>query len=187
MKNHRLVEWHFILILAFVPIVIIGFVLAAGLTMGAVQYEPSYFTQDYTIRYQSTRSLLEALEQAVRNGDASKIAELQAVRWAPLKVKPLPSLQFSTFWSNDEKYQNYLFFDASNNHRLIYHVKYVNGRYVWASENLYYYVDSGRWVRTFYPILAIWWIVLFLYFVARRVYFALIGFKPEKSFHRLDK
>ena len=71
--------------------------------------------------------------------------------------------------------------DSSNYHRYVIHIKMVNGRYVWVPESLYYYVDSGRWVRTFFPILTVWWLVLFLYIVTRRVYLCFNWFQTGRS------
>jgi len=175
------------LLLALSPLMLMGIILAAGLVIGTIQYAPVYFTEDYVQRYRTPASLLEELEQVIQQGDTLRVAELQGVRWSPRNITPIPKIQFSMFWSKDEKYQDYLYFDTSNYHRYIYHLKMVNSRYVWAPESLYYYVDSGRWVRTFFPILAIWWIVLFLYIVTRRVYHALTGFKPETTSQRIIK
>ncbi len=179
MKTKRIVNWQRMLLLAFLPFLLMGVILLVGLVIGAIQYSPDYFSLDYVQRYRTPGSLLDELEQAIRLGDASKVAELQGVRWSPRKVTPIPEFQFSMFWDEDGKYQNYLFFDTSNYHRYAIHIKMVNGRYVWAPESLYYYVDSGRWVRTFFPILAVLWIALFLYIATSWIIRILMDFKPE--------
>jgi len=179
MKRFRLVDWQRMLLLALSPFLPMVIILVVGLVIGTFQYDTAYFTENYVQRYQTPASLLEELEQVIQQGNTPKAAELQGIRWSPRIITPIPELQFSILWSDDGKYQDYLYIDASNNHRHVFHLKMVNGRYVWTPESLYYYVDSGRWVRTFFPILAIWWIVLFLYVVTRWVYHALTGFKPE--------
>ena len=179
MKSRCLNEKQFLLGLALLPLLLMGIILVFSLVMGAVQYNPAYFDEEYVQRYQTPGLLLKELEQSLRQGDAMKIAELQGTYRVPRTIKPLSNLQFSMFWDEGAKYQDYLYMDASNYQRYMLHIKMVEGRYVWAPENLYYYVDSGRWIRTFYPILAIWWIVLFLYMITRRVHRALTNFKPE--------
>jgi hypothetical protein len=180
MKTNRFINWQRMLLLAISPLLLMGVILLIGLVIGAIQYSPDYFTDVYVQQYRTPGSLLGELEQVIRQGDASKVAELQGVRWSPGKVASIPKFQFSMFWDADEKYQNYLFFDTSNYHRYPIHIKMVNGRYVWVPETLYYFVDSGRWVRTFFPILAVWWVALSLYIVTRWVYHILADFKPEQ-------
>jgi hypothetical protein len=187
MKTHRLVEWKSMLLLGLAPLLIMGILMAIGFLIGATQYTPAYFTQEYVQRFRTPVSLLEELEQVIRQGDSSMVAELQGVRWPSRNIVPIPKFQFSMFWSKDAKYQDYLYFDISNYHRYIIHIKLVNGRYVWSPETLYYYVDSGRWVRTFFPILAVWWLILFLYIVTRWVYHFLTGFKPEEISQGINK
>jgi hypothetical protein len=183
MKTYHLDEWHRLLIIAIAPILIMIFLLAIGWTIGAIQYAPSLFTEDYVQRYRTPSSVLEEVEQVIQQGNLQRAKELQGVRWSPRYIKPIPKFHFSTFWNKDEKYQDYLYFDSSNYHRYVIHIKIVNGRYVWVPESLTYYVDSGRWVRTFFPVLTIWWLVVFLYIVTRRAYLFLSGFKPEEVSH----
>jgi hypothetical protein len=179
MKTHWLVEWKGMLLLGLAPLLIMGILLAIGLLIGYVQYDPAYFTQDYVQRFQTPVSLLEELEQVIKYGDLSKVLELQGVRWPSHNITAIPNFQFSMFWHKDRKYQDYLYFNTSNYRRYIVHIKQVNGRYVWSPETLYYYVDSGRWVRTFFPILAIWWLALLLYIITTWIYRTLTGYKPE--------
>ena len=55
--------------------------------------------------------------------------------------------------------------DTSNYQRYPQHLKLVNGRYVRVPEGLYYMVDSQKWVSTFFPIAAIWWLLVVIFTV----------------------
>jgi len=187
MKSLRLIEWQYMLILVLFPILLMGILLLAGLILGNVRYNPAFFTESYLQRYKTAGALLKELEQAIKQGDTTKVRELSGTKWSPRAINSTPNLQFSMFWDQDEKYQDYLYFDISNYHRYMFHIKNVDGRFVWVPESLYYYVDSGRWVRTFFPILAIWWIVLFLYYVTKKVYQSLISYRPGTIDNKIIK
>ena len=183
MKTYHSVEWQRMLLAAIAPLLIMGFLLTVGWMVGTIQYAPTYFTEDYVQLYRAPSSVLEEVEHVIQQGNVQKALELQGVRWLPRHITTIPKFQFSIFWHQGEKYQDYLYFDTSNYHRYVIHIKMLNGRYVWVPESLYYYVDSGRWVRTFFPILTIWWLGLFLFIVTRRLYLVLTGFKPEEASH----
>jgi membrane-anchored protein YejM (alkaline phosphatase superfamily) len=79
----------------------------------------------------------------------------------------------------DGKYLDYLFLDYSNYHRYSFHLKKINGRYVSVPENLYYFVDSGHWVRTFAPVFAIWLLILSLFVFGTWLYRSLAEYRRE--------
>jgi len=178
MKNLHLAERQYMLILVLLPIITMAILLLTGLALGRIRNNPAFFTENYLQRYSTPGDLLEELEMALKRGDTTKFGELTGTKWSPRSTEPIPNLQFSIFWDKDEKYQDYLFMDMSNYRRYMIHIKKSGGRYIWVPENLYYYTDSNRWLRTFFPLLSIWWIILFLYFVTKKVYRSLVSYKP---------
>ena len=85
---------------------------------------------------------------------------LQGTRRITANFEPRPRLIFAVLYSLDGGYFNYLYVDARTFERVIQHVKEIDGRYVVVPENLYYYIDSGRWQAIFGPLLLTWWTVV---------------------------
>jgi hypothetical protein len=149
--------------LAVLPLLLLGIVLLAGVVQGAVWYDSALFSEVYAGRYRTPDGVIARLEKAWQSGDTGLLAEVQGTRWKKGKLEAMPKVRFSIALPREGEYLEYLFLDYANYHRYIVHIKMVNGRYVVVPENLFYYVNSGRWVRTFYPIAAIWWLALILF------------------------
>jgi hypothetical protein len=170
MKTQKMIDWQYVLGLLMLPVVIVALLLLIGYIQGFIHYDPRYFTPEYVDRYQNVDAVITNLEQALQNGDAGLLAEVRGTRSTPGNLKPAPNLVFSILGEQGEKYQDYLFADRVTYHRFMMHLKKVKNRYVVVPENLYYYVDSGRWTRTFLPIAMIWWLGVILFTAGMWVY-----------------
>lgn len=165
MKTDRLIDWQYVIGLCLMPVfVLLLFFLAAWIQGKTIFYEP-YFSPEYQARYSTPDDLIVELEQALQIGDSAKIAELQGTRSAPKNLTPRPEMGFSIHVADQGPFKNYLFMDRADFHRLMAHLKWVNGRYVLVPENLIYYLESGEWTNTFFPVATIWWLVLGLFTV----------------------
>lgn len=180
MKTERLINWQRVLKLLFLPLLITGLLLLVGALDGLVRYHPAYFTEDYRTRYDAPGPLLEDLGTALQTGDSELLQEVQGTRWQPGRLEPRPNVAFSLAVDNDGKYRDYLFADRVTYARYIQHVRQVRGRYVVVPESLYFYVDSGRWVRFIWPATMIWWIFLFLVTLSIWVYRSLARVRKER-------
>lgn len=166
MKTLRLIDWQYVLGLMLLPVLVLVIAFLIGWIQGLVRYDPVYFTDEYLQRYATPSELLTDLETALRNGDSALLAALQGTGDVPQHLEPLPNVRFLVFWKRDGKYSDYLFMDKTNYHRYMQHVKLVKGRYVKIPETIHFYMDSGRWIHTFGPIMAIWWLVVILFTAA---------------------
>lgn len=170
MKTRRLIDWQYVLGLMLLPVSILVIAFLISWIQGLVRYDPTYFTDEYLKRYAAPSELLMDLETALRNGDSALLAAVQGTQNVPQRLEPLPNVRFLVFWKFDGKYNDYLFMDTTNYHRYMQHVKLVKGRYVNIPETIHFYMDSGRWIQTFGPIMAIWWLVVILFTVVVWVY-----------------
>jgi len=170
MKKSKLIDWQYVLGLLIFPFFLLALVLLAGWVMGKIRNHPTYFTNEYVERYSIPSQLLTDLETAIRNGDSLLMAKIQGSRPSSEEIEPLPKVRFLIFWDEEGKYSDYLFMDTSNYHRYMQHIKVVNNRYVRVPEDLYYFVDSGKWVYTFGPIYAMWWLVVILFTIGVWIY-----------------
>ena len=162
MKRQKLVDrrqFIGLLVLPFVAIVAL-FIIAA--VQAVTRYDATYFNAEYETRYPSPGLVASDVEQALRQGNETLWLETHGTSYMPA-FEPNPNVIFATLLDTQGEYFNYLFFDFRTYDRYTYHVKSVNGRYVVADEDVYYYVDSGRWTATIMPLAYIWWLLILLY------------------------
>jgi hypothetical protein len=121
--------------------------------------------------YGSPGSVATAIEHAVKDGDFSSYPELTGLRVKGIPPEHNPNLRLMIALKvTDNGYFQYLFFDVKNNHRTIYQIKKVHGRWVMAPPDAFYFLDSGEWLLFFTPLLTIWWSLIAVVAVAVAVF-----------------
>lgn len=158
--KEKLSDWRVVLSLALVPLLIAVALLAYHQFAQGMRYDKAYFSQDHLSRYASVANLLGDMELALQNGDADLMAAVRAIRGGPTPVQINPYLKFGVLLDKKGEYFNYLYFDNRNYRRYLKPVRQVDGRYVLAPLDLYYFMDSGRWLYVWGPLAALWWIAL---------------------------
>ncbi len=87
-------------------------------------------------------------------------------------------------YASNERYFSYLFMDTRTYLRYAYHVEKVNGRWVVAPPDGYYYLHSGEWMKVFAPLASIWWVVELVVILAGLAY-RVTSAGPESGFLKL--
>jgi hypothetical protein len=146
--------------LFLVPIAAAAVLLLAYALARAFRYDQAFFAPEYQVRYGEIGNLLSDLEQALRTGDRDLLAAVRGIRGTPGAFVANDNLRFSTFLDKQGEYLNYLFYDITNYWRYHEPVRKVDGRYVVAPLDFYYFMDSGRWLEIWGPIATLWWLVL---------------------------
>jgi hypothetical protein len=160
-KVKMYVRFRWILAVVLLPLVVLGLVvLATGIT-GLLRHDPAYFTETYVERYNTPGSVTRALETALQTDDQALLAELQGLR-SPAAFETSPSLIFVMLWEHTDRYITYLYFNMKTYERHPHYIEEVNGRWVVAPPDLYYYMHSGRWQRVFLPLAIFWWVLGFV-------------------------
>jgi hypothetical protein len=156
-KKSGLINWKRALAFLSVPIVVGALLLAATRLVELFRYDESLFTESYSEIYSSPGSVAIDLEHALRTGDATLLRELQGVQSAPEPFQPNTHLVLSILTEVDGEYFHYMYFDQQEFKRLTKFIKKVDSRWVEVPEGLFYYVDSGQWLRFFAPLAALYW------------------------------
>ena len=141
---------------ALLPLVLAGLLALAAEAQRLGRYDPAYFTAEYCQKYDTPGAVARALGEALQAGDETLLAELQGLR-KPIPLHTAPGMIFVMLLDSDERYYTYLYFDMDTYRRYTYSVERINGRWVIAPEDLYFYFHSGRWLRIFLPLALIWW------------------------------
>ncbi len=170
MRSSKMIDWQYVIGLVLLPFLLLGIAMLTAFIQGRTRYDPAYFTQQYQDLYQNPDAVMARWEQAMQSGNAKRIQEIEGTNSGPGDIEALPAVQFVGFIGKDERYSDYLFLNWDNYHRYALHVKAHNGRYISVSEGIYYYIDSGRWVQTFIPLLVIWYVAMFLFTVGLWIY-----------------
>jgi hypothetical protein len=165
-KISRWIDWPYVIGLLLLPLLIMGGILLAGFIQGISRYNLEFFKPQYQDLYAVPNSLITDLETALREGDEGLLAEIQGTKTADIKTGANPNLRFMIMIESSGKYLDYLFMDTSNYRRYPQHLKQLNGRYIRVPEGLYYAVDSRLWIATFFPLAAIWWLLVILFTVS---------------------
>jgi hypothetical protein len=150
------IRW--ILIAAALPFVVLGLLVLVVQAYNLFRHDPAYFTPAYLEQYESPGEVVWALETALQSDDEAQLAELQALRW-PAEFYTSPSIIFVMLWERTDRYFTYLYFDMQTYERHPHYVEEVNGRWVVAPPDIYYYINSGQWKRVFFPLAIIWWLL----------------------------
>lgn len=170
MKPQKLIDWPYVIGLLLLPVAIAGIFLLVGWIIGQTRYDPAYFTEEMQKRYATPNLLLEDLENAIRNGDGSLMAQAQASRQVPNNLEKLPKVRFLIYWDGDKKYSDYLFMDMRTYQRYMQHLRLVKGRYVRVPDGIFYLADSGHWLSAFGPLAVLWWLLVILFTLGMWIY-----------------
>jgi hypothetical protein len=163
MKLRKLVDWPYVIGLMLLPFFIMGIFLMLAFIQDLTRYNPHFFNAEFQERYAVPNDVITDLENALMRADSELLSETQGTKSAPQQLIPNPNLRFMIMLEADGKYFDYLFMDTTNYQRFPQHLKQVNGRYVRVPEGLYYLVDSRKWISTFFPLAAIWWLIVILF------------------------
>ncbi len=152
------VRLRWILIVALLPLEILG--LLALLVHGYrwVRYDPSYFTPAFVERYASEAATARLLETALQAGDEALAAELQGLR-RPVTLPSSPTIKFVMLLERTDRYVTYLYVDMSQYQRYPQHLERVAGRWLVAPTDLAFYLYSGQWRQVFLPLSVAWWVI----------------------------
>lgn len=160
MEQKRLIDWPYVVGLLLLPFAVLLVLFAVKVIQDFTRYDESYFTDEYRELYGTPSSVAFALEGALREGDEGLMAELIATRSGPEAMEPRSSLVYVFLLDRVGDYFHYLYFNQDDYNRLVQFVKEVNGRYVASEDDLYFYIDSGRWQAVAGPLIATWWILV---------------------------
>lgn len=174
------IDWTYVIGLLLLPIMIMGAILLAGLIQGLTRYNYGYFNQDYQQRYAVPNNLITDLETALREGNEDLMAEIQGTRNAEIKTGANPNLRFMIMLESSGKYLDYLFMDTTNYRRYPQHLKQLNGRYIRVPEGLFYAVDSRQWISTFFPLAALWWMLVILFTISVWFYRLMANYRQRR-------
>ena len=155
-----LIPWRSVFILLILPLVIMAVLIVVSFLQGRLRYDPELFSGMMLDRYGVPGAVAVDLQTAFNEGDGELMRSLQGTRRITVNFEARPRLIFAVLYSLDGGYFNYLYVDSRTFERVIQHVKEIDGRYVVVPENLYYYIDSGRWQAIFGPLLLTWWTVV---------------------------
>lgn len=147
-----------ILIVALLPLEVLGLLVLVVRAYGLVCYDPRYFTPALIEAYASPADTARLVESALQGGDKALAAQLQGRRW-PATLPSSPSIKFVMLMERTERYITYLYVDMRDYERYPLHLEQVRGRWVLASEDIAYYLNSGQWRRVFLPLSIAWWAV----------------------------
>jgi len=157
LRSQRAVFLLFLLPIAVATLLLLYYAMARGL-----RYDEAFFSPEYQARYNDIAGLLDDLERALRTGDQELLAAVRGTRGMPRSFAANPNVRFSVFLDKQGEYLNYLYFDTTNYRRYHEPVRQVDGRYVVAPLDLYYFMDSGRWLQVWGPLAVLWWLVLII-------------------------
>jgi hypothetical protein len=153
------VRW--IVFVALAPFLALGLLVLGARLYDLVRYDPAYFADTYREMYDEPGDTARMLETSIQTGDRALMAELQGARW-PTMFETSPDIDFVMLLDRTGDYITYLYFDKQDFERHPHSVREVNGRWVVSSEDLPYYLNSGRWQRVFWPLAIVWWLIGFL-------------------------
>jgi hypothetical protein len=169
MRRFLNVRW--IIVVALVPLALLGLYVLVIQIHGLTRYDPVYFTRKYVEMYDNPGSVARTLEGALQANDKVLLAELQGRR-RMATFYTSPDMIFVMLWERMDRFFTYLYFDMQTYERHVYHFEEINGRYVAMEPDPYYYFHSGRWVLVFAPLSITWWaieIVVILVVVLYRI------------------
>jgi hypothetical protein len=148
-------RWIFV---AALPLVLAALFVLMVIASSYARYEPAYFSQACVDRYSWPGAVALALDQALRADDDELLAELQGLR-RPVSLKTSPTLNMVVMLERDDRYYYYLYFDTETYERHTHAVERVQNRWVVAPPDAYFYLYSGRWIRTAGPVSVLWWLL----------------------------
>jgi hypothetical protein len=153
---NRTIDVRRILVVALLPLVLLGLVAVAMQIHAMLRYDPVYFIEPYVERYSKPDYVAKALERALQTGDRALLAELQGLR-SPRAFETAPSIDLAMLSERSDHYLTYLYVDRQTYDRYAHHLERFEGRWVVSPGDVYYFVRSGRWQRVFLPVALAWW------------------------------
>jgi len=148
-------------LLAALPMVLTGLFVVLVRIQGQFRFDPVYFNAQYQEKYFAPGVVAQSMEQVIHNGDMQLYAELTGLRKMARPPAQNPNVHLAILYDvNQAGYFQYLYFDVKTYHRSTYYVKEEMGRWVVVPEDAYFYLDSGRWLLVFTPLIIIWWAIL---------------------------
>jgi hypothetical protein len=169
-KKMVLINWKLALAFLSVPIVVGALLLGATRLFELFRYDEAYFTESYADLYSTPGTVAIDLERALRSGDATLLKALQGLQQDPKPFQPNTHLILSILTEVDGEYFHYMYFDQQEFRRLTKFIKKVDNRWVEVPEGLFYYVDSGQWLRFFAPLSAFYWSLVIVVHLVILVY-----------------
>jgi hypothetical protein len=155
MKKHHLLQFAG---LAFLPLAVAGLLVLVVAIQAQFRYDQNFFTARYQDLYSSPSIVAEALEKSIRTNDPPLYAELTGLRKKSRPIEHNPNIRLAILLQVDDAgYFQYLFFDVKTYARSTFYIKKVMGRWVVVPQDMYFYLDSGRWLVFFTPLALIWW------------------------------
>jgi hypothetical protein len=164
----RSVILHSILVVALLPLVLLGLLAVAMQVHGVLRYDPAYFTEPYVDRYSKPDLVAKALERALQTDDRALLAELQGLR-SPRAFETAPSIDLAMLSKRDDHYLTYLYVDRHSYDRYTHHLEQFGGRWIVSPDDVYFFVRSGQWQRVFLPAALAWWILGSLALIWRHI------------------
>ncbi len=171
LKVIRPLRWLRVVGIALLPVVGAALFAIVMSVSGMTRYDTVYFTEVYQQRYVSPGVVVQALQEALQNGDNKLYAELTGLRHPSPSLQANPNISFVMLLEIDRAhYYHYLFFDEKKMTRATYHVKEVKGRWVVVPEDSFFYYDSGRWLAIFLPLAGVWWGIWIIVWLVQFLY-----------------
>jgi hypothetical protein len=152
------IRLRWLLFVALLPLEILGLLVLVVQAYGLVRYDPRCFTPALVETYASPADTARLVESALQSGDKALAAQLQGRRW-PAALPSSPSIKFVMLLKRTDRYITYLYVDMRDYERYPQHLEQVRGRWVVASQDLAFYLNSGQWRRAFLPLSIAWWAV----------------------------
>jgi hypothetical protein len=157
-RMNRIIDVRPILVVALLPLVLLGLLAVVMQVHGMLRYDPVYFTEPYVERYSKPDSVVKALERALQTDDRALLAELQGLR-SPRAFETAPSIDLAMLSERNDHYLTYLYVDRQTYDRYTHHLEKFEGRWIVSPDDVYFFVRSGRWQRVFLPAALAWWIL----------------------------
>jgi hypothetical protein len=154
----RLVRLRWILIVALLPLEVLGLLAVALQAYRLVRHDPVYFTPELAARYASPGDAARLLETALQSGDEALASELQGLRW-PAALPSSPGIKFVMLLERTDRYLTYLYVDMRDYERYPQHLEEVRGRWVVVPADLAFYLHSGQWRQSFLALSITWWLL----------------------------
>lgn len=141
------------------PVMVAAVFVLIGAVQGipALRYDPQHFTPDVAARYDSPRTVLDGLQVVFETGDRDLLAEVEGLR-RPRDVVQNPRLFGALMWERTGDYWSYMFWDSQTWARVHIHTIEVNGRWVVAPEDAYFFLVTGLWLNTWTPVALVYWL-----------------------------
>ncbi len=158
-------RWLFI---AALPILAMAVYAVATWLLNLNRYDAAYFSPETIALYDKPGKVIVALEEAIETQDTATLAVLQGLT-APQDLVLSDDQKFRMALETEGKYFRFLFSDERDHRRSLQFVTEVDGRYVVAPQDAYFYMRSGRWQAFFWPIAGVWWLIEGIAFAMSRV------------------